>query len=97
MRRLAPFVLVGLAFKVSAVPFHFWSPDVYEGAPTLVTAFMATGPKAAALAVQAAELAMAREAAHQMGTPLTSMQGWLEQLRAEFDAYPDALIVPDHL
>lgn len=36
------FVTVGLGFKVAAVPFHFWSPDVYEGAPTLVTAFMST-------------------------------------------------------
>ncbi len=44
-------VLVGLAFKVAAVPFHQWSPDAYEGAPTPITAFMATAPKAAALAV----------------------------------------------
>jgi NADH-quinone oxidoreductase subunit N len=44
------FVLVGLTFKVSAVPFHFWSPDVYEGAPTLVTAFMSTVVKMAAFA-----------------------------------------------
>ena len=41
-------LLVGLAFKVAAVPFHFWSPDVYEGAPTPVTAFMASVGKAAA-------------------------------------------------
>ena len=39
---------VGLAFKVSAVPFHLWTPDVYEGAPTSVTAFMSTAVKAAA-------------------------------------------------
>ncbi|MBP7513709.1 MAG: NADH-quinone oxidoreductase subunit N [Flavobacteriales bacterium] len=44
------FVLVGLTFKVAAVPFHFWSPDVYEGAPTLVTAYMATVVKMAAFA-----------------------------------------------
>jgi NADH-quinone oxidoreductase subunit N len=43
-------VLVGFAFKIAAVPFHQWSPDAYEGAPTPVTAFMATAPKAAALA-----------------------------------------------
>jgi NADH-quinone oxidoreductase subunit N len=43
------FLLVGLAFKVSAVPFHMWTPDVYEGSPTPVTAFFATAPKAAAL------------------------------------------------
>jgi NADH-quinone oxidoreductase subunit N len=44
-------VLVGLGFKVAAVPFHAWTPDVYEGAPTPVTAFMAAGVKAAAFAV----------------------------------------------
>lgn len=44
------FVLVGLTFKVAAVPFHFWSPDVYEGAPTLVTAYMSTVVKMAAFA-----------------------------------------------
>jgi len=43
------FVLAGIAFKASAVPFHMWTPDVYEGAPTPVTAFFATAPKAAAL------------------------------------------------
>lgn len=45
------FVLAGLAFKVSAAPFHMWTPDVYEGAPTPVTTFFATAPKAAALAL----------------------------------------------
>ncbi|MBK6829266.1 MAG: NADH-quinone oxidoreductase subunit N [Flavobacteriales bacterium] len=44
------FTIAGLAFKVAAVPFHFWSPDVYEGAPTLVTAFMSTVVKTAAFA-----------------------------------------------
>jgi len=43
------FVLAGLAFKASAVPFHMWTPDVYEGAPTPVTAFFATAPKVAAV------------------------------------------------
>jgi NADH-quinone oxidoreductase subunit N len=43
-------VFVGFAFKVSAVPFHMWTPDVYEGAPPAVTAFMSTGVKAAAFA-----------------------------------------------
>ncbi|MCH8685344.1 NADH-quinone oxidoreductase subunit NuoN [Pedomonas mirosovicensis] len=43
------FVIAGLAFKVSAVPFHMWTPDVYEGAPTPVTAFFAAAPKIAAL------------------------------------------------
>lgn len=43
-------MLVGLGFKVAAVPFHFWSPDAYDGAPSPVTAFMASGVKAAAFA-----------------------------------------------
>ncbi len=47
------FLLVGLAFKVSAVPFHMWTPDVYEGAPTPITAFFAAAPKLAALALLA--------------------------------------------
>jgi NADH-quinone oxidoreductase subunit N len=41
------FIIAGLAFKLSAVPFHMWTPDVYEGAPTSVTAFMSTAPKVA--------------------------------------------------
>ncbi|NMN68107.1 NADH dehydrogenase subunit N [Candidatus Pelagibacter ubique] len=45
------FILVGLAFKISAVPFHMWAPDVYEGSPTSVTLFFATVPKVAALTV----------------------------------------------
>lgn len=45
------FVLAGLAFKISAVPFHMWTPDVYEGAPTPVTAFFAGAPKMAAMAL----------------------------------------------
>ena len=43
------FLLAGIAFKASAVPFHMWTPDVYEGAPTPVTAFFASAPKAAAI------------------------------------------------
>ena len=45
------FVAAGLAFKISAVPFHMWTPDVYEGAPTPVTAFFAVAPKVAAVAL----------------------------------------------
>jgi NADH-quinone oxidoreductase subunit N len=45
------FILAGLAFKISAVPFHMWTPDVYEGAPTPVTAFFAAAPKMAAMAM----------------------------------------------
>jgi len=43
-------LIIGFGFKVAAVPFHMWAPDVYQGAPTPVTAFMAVGPKAASLA-----------------------------------------------
>jgi NADH-quinone oxidoreductase subunit N len=45
------FLISGLAFKVSAVPFHMWTPDVYQGSPTPVTAFFATAPKVAAMAL----------------------------------------------
>ena len=45
------FVLTGLVFKISAVPFHMWTPDVYEGSPTSVTVFFATAPKVAAMAL----------------------------------------------
>jgi NADH-quinone oxidoreductase subunit N len=45
------FLFVGFCFKVSAVPFHMWTPDVYEGAPTPVTAFFASAPKVAAIAI----------------------------------------------
>jgi len=43
-------LIVGFGFKIAAVPFHMWAPDVYDGSPTPVTAFMATGVKAAAFA-----------------------------------------------
>ncbi len=46
----AAMMLVGFGFKIGSAPFHLWTPDVYEGAPTIVTAFMATGPKAAVFA-----------------------------------------------
>src|SRR5262249_26297060 len=46
----AAMMLVGFGFKVACAPFHLWTPDVYEGAPTIVTGFMSTGPKAAVFA-----------------------------------------------
>ncbi len=52
------FIIVGLAFKISAVPFHMWTPDVYEGAPTPVTVFMGTAPKVAATALLLRTLAV---------------------------------------
>ena len=45
------FLFAGFCFKISAVPFHMWTPDVYEGAPTPVTAFFAAAPKVAGIAV----------------------------------------------
>ena len=47
----AALMFVGLGFKVSGAPFQIWAPDVYQGAPAPVSAFMATGPKAAAFAI----------------------------------------------
>jgi len=47
----AVMVAVGFGYKIAAVPFHMWSPDVYEGAPTPATAFFSIGPKAAGFAV----------------------------------------------
>jgi len=47
------FLIAGMGFKVSAVPFHMWTPDVYEGSPTPVTAFFATAPKMAAMGMMA--------------------------------------------
>ena len=44
-------LVAGLAFKISAVPFHMWTPDVFEGSPTPVTAFLSTAPKIAAMAL----------------------------------------------
>ena len=51
------FLICGLAFKVSAAPFHMWTPDVYEGAPTPVVAFFAAAPKLAAMVLFARLLA----------------------------------------
>jgi len=53
------FILAGLAFKISAVPFHMWTPDVYEGAPTPVAAFFSAAPKAAALGLMVRVLVVA--------------------------------------
>jgi NADH-quinone oxidoreductase subunit N len=64
------FVLAGLAFKVSAVPFHMWTPDVYEGAPTPVTAFFSLAPKLAALGLFA----------RMMMDPFVDLQGQWQQI-----------------
>ena len=62
------FVFAGLAFKISAVPFHMWTPDVYEGAPTPVTAFFASAPKVAAMAL------LVRVAVEAMGPAASAWQ-----------------------
>jgi NADH-quinone oxidoreductase subunit N len=63
---------VGFCFKVSAVPFHMWTPDAYEGAPTIVTAFMSTGVKAAAFAGFARVFLSALEPMHDRWMPILS-------------------------
>jgi NADH-quinone oxidoreductase subunit N len=63
-------LLVGFGFKVAAVPFHMWAPDVYDGAPTPVTAFMATGVKAAAFAALVRVLMEGFPAAHGLWQPV---------------------------
>jgi NADH-quinone oxidoreductase subunit N len=64
------FIVAGLAFKVSAVPFHMWTPDVYEGAPTPVTLLMGTAPKVAAMALLV----------RAMATPFGHLLGQWQQL-----------------
>jgi NADH-quinone oxidoreductase subunit N len=63
-------LLIGFGFKVAAVPFHMWAPDVYDGAPTPVTAFMATGVKAAAFAALVRVLLEAFPAAQSLWQPV---------------------------
>ena len=63
-------LLVGVAFKVSAVPFHMWTPDAYEGAPPAVTGFMSTGVKAAAFAAFARVFLTAFEPLHSDWSPV---------------------------
>ena len=66
----AGLLLVGLAFKVSAVPFHMWTPDAYEAAPTSVTGFMSTGVKAAAFAAFVRIFLSALEPLHRQWAPI---------------------------
>jgi len=65
-------LLVGFAFKISAVPFHMWTPDAYQGAPTLVTGFMSTGVKAAAFAAFVRVFLSALPALEAQWTPVLS-------------------------
>src|SRR4029079_3444987 len=65
-------LLVGFAVKISAVPFHMWTPDAYEGAPTLVTGFMSTGVKAAAFAAFVRVFLWALQPLHVQWAPVLS-------------------------
>jgi NADH-quinone oxidoreductase subunit N len=65
-------LLIGMAFKISAVPFHMWAPDVYDGSPTPVTAFMATGVKAAAFAALVRLLMEAFPSAVELWQPIAA-------------------------
>lgn len=69
----AGLILVGLAFKVAAVPFHMWAPDVYEGAPTPIAAFMAVGAKAAGFAALGRVFVLALPALRNDWTPLVAV------------------------
>src|SRR5205823_5463437 len=62
------FLFAGFCFKVSAVPFHMWTPDVYEGAPTPVTAFFASAPKIAAIAISYAHRSWRFPRSHRNGS-----------------------------
>jgi NADH-quinone oxidoreductase subunit N len=69
----AGLILVGLAFKVAAVPFHMWTPDVYEGAPTPITAFMSVGAKAAGFAALGRVFLLALPALGDDWTPVVAV------------------------
>jgi NADH-quinone oxidoreductase subunit N len=85
-------VTAGLAFKVAAVPFHVWTPDVYEGAPTPVTAFMAAGVKTAAFAILARTMLAAFAGAP--GAPSGGFAGLLALLAAATMVVGNLLAVP---
>ena len=85
-------VAAGLAFKVAAVPFHVWTPDVYEGAPTPVTAFMAAGVKAAAFAILARTMLAAFAGAPQ--APAGGFPGLVAFLAAATMVVGNLLAIP---
>ncbi len=74
-------ILVAFAFKAALVPFHWWSPDAYEGAPTTITAFMSTAPKAAAFAVF---LRVFYVAFGEMSTEWTTVLWWIAAITMTF-------------
>ncbi len=82
----AALILVGLAFKVSAAPFQMWAPDVYQGAPTPVTAFLSAGPKAAAFAVFLRIFMTSFQAAGETWEPLIWISALLSMTIGNFAA-----------
>jgi NADH-quinone oxidoreductase subunit N len=82
----AALILVGLAFKVSAAPFQMWAPDVYQGAPTPVTAFLSAGPKAAAFAVFLRVFMTSFQPAGESWEPLVWMSALLSMTIGNFAA-----------
>jgi NADH-quinone oxidoreductase subunit N len=82
----AALMLVGFGFKISAAPFQMWAPDVYQGAPTPVTAFMSAGPKAAAFAVFLRVFLTAFEPIGETWEPLVWMSALLSMTIGNFAA-----------
>lgn len=85
-------LLVGLGFKVALVPFHMWAPDVYEGAPTVVTAFMAVGPKVAGFAAMLRILVGAAGALHAQWAPVVAVLAVATMLVGNLGAIPQTNI-----
>ncbi|MBF0454730.1 MAG: NADH-quinone oxidoreductase subunit NuoN [Magnetococcales bacterium] len=79
-------VIVGISFKIAAAPFHMWAPDVYEGAPTSVTAFMAVMPKVAAFAVLYRILLVAFPSLHDQWGPVLQFMAVLSMAVGSFAA-----------
>src|SRR5206468_7353756 len=69
----AALLVVGFGFKVAVVPFHIWTPDVYEGAPTSVTAFMSVGAKAAGFAAFGRVLALGFTSSPHLGVQISAV------------------------
>lgn len=85
-------VLAGFGFKVSAVPFHMWSPDIYEGAPTPVTAFLAVGSKAAGFAVLIRLFLQVFPATHSIFALLIVVMAAMTMIIGNFIAIPQTNI-----
>lgn len=86
------FLIAGLGFKISAVPFHMWSPDIYEGAPTPVTAFLAVGSKAAGFAVLIRLFLQVMPATHSIFSQLIVVLAAMTMIIGNFIAIPQTNI-----